>query len=161
MAQCLLGLGSNLGDRKATLDGACEQLDQASGVRLVARSRWITTQPVGGPEGQAEFLNGVAIVETTLAPSQLLKVTQKIEAAFGRERTEHWGPRTLDIDLLLFGDKIFDTPDLRIPHPLMSKRTFVLEPAVEIAGDWIHPERNATLAGLLADLSQKPTDGVE
>ena len=152
MAQCLLALGSNLGDREATLSAALAAIDAVEGVRLLRASRWHRSEPVGGPPGQGEYLNGAAIVETSLAPQELLNEMQAVEQQFGRERTVHWGPRTLDVDLLLLEDQIIDTPELTIPHPRMAGRRFVLEPAIEIAADWVHPGLARTLAALRAEL---------
>jgi 2-amino-4-hydroxy-6-hydroxymethyldihydropteridine diphosphokinase len=163
MAQALLGLGSNLGNRDAMLDAAVESLDSTTGVRMVARSRWHSTKPVGGPPGQDDYLNGAVLIETTLEPLVLLRQVRQIETQFGRQRqTEvRWGPRTLDIDLLLYDDRVVDTPELEIPHPRMAERRFVLEPTVEIAANWVHPVRKTSLAELLRRLDQTEPPAVE
>ncbi|MDR0337709.1 MAG: 2-amino-4-hydroxy-6-hydroxymethyldihydropteridine diphosphokinase, partial [Planctomycetaceae bacterium] len=98
-----------------------------------------------GPPNQPEFLNAVCTVSTTLPPQILLEKLQEIETKFGRVRIEHWGPRTLDIDILLYGNQIISTPTLSIPHPEMLRRYFVLEPALEIAADTVHPVTGKTL----------------
>jgi 2-amino-4-hydroxy-6-hydroxymethyldihydropteridine diphosphokinase len=152
MTKCLIGLGSNLGDRAATLDGAIAALSSAPGVELVRASSWQLTLPVGGETSQREFLNGAAVLETSREPANLLELLQQVESQFGRERHERWGSRTLDLDLLLYGDAIIETPTLTVPHPRMSFRRFVLEPAVEIAGEWVHPTIGWTLERLLDHL---------
>jgi 2-amino-4-hydroxy-6-hydroxymethyldihydropteridine diphosphokinase len=139
MAIALAAFGSNLGDRAATLHGAVEQLGQTAGVKLLAVSRWHETLPAGGPIGQDRFLNGAALLETTLTPLELLRVFQQVEQAADRRREITWGPRTLDIDLLLYDNQVLDSPELTIPHPRMMFRRFVIEPAAEIAPMLIHP----------------------
>ena len=129
----LIGLGSNLGDRPANLNGAISALGQVPGITVRQVSSFHETEPVGGPPGQGMFLNAVAVLETDLEPLPLLHVLQEIEARFGRQRTVRWGERTLDLDLLLFDDRIIDTPELCVPHPRMRTRRFVLEPLVEVA----------------------------
>src|SRR5260221_497271 len=133
MAAALIALGSNLGDRQRNLDDTIAQLAAQSGIHHVAKSRWHATRPIGGPPGQREFLNGAALIETTLSPEQLHAALKQIEAAAGRNRGERWAPRTLDLDLLLYDDRVIDTPDLTVPHPRMAFRRFVLEPAAEVS----------------------------
>jgi 2-amino-4-hydroxy-6-hydroxymethyldihydropteridine diphosphokinase len=139
MAQCLIALGSNLGERETILDSAIRSLGGSSGVKLRHCSRWHATRPVGKPSRQGEFLNGVAGLETTLEPDGLHRVLQQIERDHGRERRDRWDERTLDLDLLLYDQRVIQRPSLTLPHPRMSFRRFVLEPAVEIAAEWIHP----------------------
>jgi 2-amino-4-hydroxy-6-hydroxymethyldihydropteridine diphosphokinase len=146
----LIGLGSNLGDRKAQLDAAVAALAEAPGVVVRAVSRYHETAPVGGPEGQPNYLNAAAAVETTLDPLDLLHVLQAIEHRAGRVRTVRWGPRTLDLDLLLFGDRIIETGELQVPHPRMAERLFVLAPLAEIAPGAVDPVTGRTVAELLA-----------
>ncbi len=117
-----IALGSNLGDSRAILTAAIAVLDQTPGIRVKARSHWYQTAAVGPP--QPDYLNGCAIVHTTLAPRHLLDVLLHIEKQFGRQRRERWGPRTLDLDILLFADLVLDTPTLRIPHPHLHERAF-------------------------------------
>jgi 2-amino-4-hydroxy-6-hydroxymethyldihydropteridine diphosphokinase len=152
MTRCLIALGSNLGDRAATLDAALVALATAPGVELLGQSSWQLTLPVGGHAGQKEFLNGAAIVETSLPATDVLSLLQQVETQFGRQRDQRWGDRTLDLDLLLYGSAVIDTPSLQVPHPRMSYRRFVLEPAVEIGGEMVHPTIGWTLEQLLDHL---------
>lgn len=154
MARCLLALGSNLGDRDKILEQACSELSSLPNCQLLARSRWHGTVPIGGSEGQGDFLNGAALLETALTPAQLADVLQKTETKLGRERVVRWDARTIDIDILLYDDLIVDSPKLTIPHPRMSFRKFVLEPAAEIAGEILHPTSGWTIAGLLRHVCQ-------
>jgi 2-amino-4-hydroxy-6-hydroxymethyldihydropteridine diphosphokinase len=127
-----------LGDREATLRAALGEIDALPNARLVRHSTFISTRPIGAP-GQEEFLNGAAIVETTIEPLRLLEHLQRIETRHGRQRGERWAARTLDIDLLLYGDEVIETPALTVPHLRMAFRRFVLDPATEIAPKMIHP----------------------
>ena len=156
MSECLIGLGSNLGDRRHMLDEAVLRLACHAAVRLVAQSPWIETPPAGGPAGQSPYLNGAMVVETALAPEALLNLLQQIEAALGRERREHWGPRVIDLDLLLCGQTVCQTPSLTLPHPRMTWRRFVLEPAALVAGDALHPLSGWTLRQHLDHLNSTP-----
>ncbi len=149
MTRAALGLGSNLGDRRAHLESAVLGL-RALG-RVLAVSSFRETAPVGGPP-QPPYLNGAVVVETEARPRDLLAATQEIERRAGREQGGRWGPRTLDIDLLLYGDFEIDEPGLVVPHPRLRERLFVLEPLAEIAGDWRVPGVERTVADLLRDL---------
>ncbi len=122
MTRALLSLGSNIGDRRATLNRAIELLNDASHLRVVEHSAFYATNPIGGPAGQGEFLNGAAIVETKLKSPELLVELQRIEQALGRQRQRHerWDARTIDLDLLLYGNQRLRTPELTVPHPRMS-----------------------------------------
>jgi 2-amino-4-hydroxy-6-hydroxymethyldihydropteridine diphosphokinase len=157
MPLALLGLGANLGDRAATLNAAIGALDQRRATRVVRRSVFHETAPIGGPADQPAYLNAAVVVETQLAPEALLAELHTIEASLGRHRAVHWGPRTIDLDLLLYDDRVIDTPTLTVPHPRMSFRRFVLESAVEVAGDWVHPVSKTALSKLLANLQRTPT----
>lgn len=152
MTRALLSLGSNIGDRRATLNRAIELLTDTPHIRVGEHSAFYATKPVGGPSGQGEFLNGAAIVETKLKSSELLGELQRIEQALGRQRHERWDARTIDLDLLLYGNQRLRTPELTVPHPRMSFRPFVLVPACEVADDWIHPVLNAKLEDLFWQL---------
>jgi 2-amino-4-hydroxy-6-hydroxymethyldihydropteridine diphosphokinase len=153
MAICLIGLGSNVGDRRRTLDCALDLLDHMPAVQVAARSRWRETAPIGGPPGQGPFLNGAALLETSLAPLPLAMVLWEIETQLGRARHQRWGPRPLDLDLLLYDQLAVETPLLRIPHPRMAWRRFVLEPAAEIAPSLAHPAIGWTIARLLEHIN--------
>jgi 2-amino-4-hydroxy-6-hydroxymethyldihydropteridine diphosphokinase len=131
-----LALGSNLGDRVAHLQRAVDELERAPGIRVEAISRVYETDPVGGPEQDA-FLNAVVRIETTLEPYDLLAVAHALEADAQRVRIEHWGPRTLDVDVLLYGDVTLYDPDLTIPHPRMWERGFVLAPLRDVAPELV------------------------
>lgn len=146
-----IGLGSNLGDRKKNLDDAVRLLSGMRGIEAVKVSSYYETEPVGYEE-QGLFLNAAARLETTLTPRELLDVCQDIEIRLGRVRTVRWGPRTIDLDILLFGDATIDTPELEIPHPLMHERAFVLKPLCELDPDVIHPVLRKTVKELLANL---------
>jgi len=135
VTRAYLGLGSNLGDRLAHLQRALAGLAATDAVRVVAVSRVYETEPVGGPS-QDDFLNAVVSIDTTLSPRELLDVAMAVEQLADRVRAERWGPRTLDVDVLLYGDEAVQEPDLEIPHPRMHERAFVLAPLHDVA-----PER--------------------
>lgn len=154
-----IALGSNLGDRSGYLDAAIARLSQEPGVVVKAvSSRWETT-PVGGPAGQHAYLNAAAELETTLTPQKLLAALLQIEAEQERVRTDRFGPRTLDLDILLFGDQIVRETQLTIPHPRMHERGFMLGPLAEIAPQMIHPVFRRTIAQMLAELGHRPLLG--
>jgi 2-amino-4-hydroxy-6-hydroxymethyldihydropteridine diphosphokinase len=140
-----LGLGSNLGDRLATLQRAVDLLD-AEGVRVTASSRVWETDPVGGPAGQPSFLNAVVEVETDRSPDALLAAVHRVEAALGRVRDVRWGPRTIDVDVLLYEDVTRADPTLTIPHPRMMERSFVVLPLLDIVPDPVLPDGTRLLA---------------
>ena len=142
-----IALGSNLGESRTTLENALTTIDQTPGITLKAYSSWYKTAPIG--PSQPDYLNACALLEVTLSPEELLKTLLNIEDEFGRVRQERWGPRTLDLDVLLFGDLILETPDLQIPHPRMTERAFVLVPLSEIAADWIEPVSGEAISKLL------------
>jgi 2-amino-4-hydroxy-6-hydroxymethyldihydropteridine diphosphokinase len=146
MTTAYLGLGANLGGREATLAGAIAALRATPGIASVRASSLYETEPQGLAD-QPWFLNCVLEVETDLDPIALLRACQAVEQAFGRERTVRWGPRTLDVDVLLYGDETMRTPDLEVPHPRLHERAFVLVPLCELA-----PEAEVPGRGRAADL---------
>ena len=145
MTRAYVGLGSNLGDREATIRAAVAALPG-----VVAVSTLRETDPVGKTD-QPRFLNGVAAVETELSARALLDVLLSVERGLGRERRERWGPRTIDLDLLLYGDDTVDEPGLTIPHPSLHERRFALEPLAELDPELVVPGRGQ-LKDLLARL---------
>jgi 2-amino-4-hydroxy-6-hydroxymethyldihydropteridine diphosphokinase len=151
-----IALGANIGERAINIQKAVDAINHTNGVTVGSVSRSFENSAVGGPEGSPDFLNAVVEVETSLEPGALLLRLLDIERSLGRERREKWGPRIIDLDLILYGDQIIDTPELKIPHPLMHQRRFVLEPLVEIAPGVRHPILNKTARQLLAELPQDP-----
>jgi 2-amino-4-hydroxy-6-hydroxymethyldihydropteridine diphosphokinase len=148
--RAFVGLGANLGDRERTIREALRLLDAHEGVTVAAVSTLRETDPVGVVD-QPRFLNGVAALDTALSPRALLDLLLDVERGLGRVRAERWGPRTIDLDLLLYGDEIVDEPGLTIPHPRLHERRFVLEPLTELAPELEVPGRGA-VADLLAGL---------
>ncbi|GAA4662426.1 2-amino-4-hydroxy-6-hydroxymethyldihydropteridine diphosphokinase [Arthrobacter cryoconiti] len=140
LTRVILALGSNLGERRGTLASAVGDLVDRPEVRLVDVSPVVSTKPVGGPEGQPDFLNMVIAVDTTLDPYELLAHCQGVELAHHRERTVRWGARTLDIDIISYGDLHSDDPELTLPHPRAAGRAFVMYP-------WSLMDPGAMLAG--------------
>jgi 2-amino-4-hydroxy-6-hydroxymethyldihydropteridine diphosphokinase len=135
-----IGLGANLGDREATLRRAVELLDAEEGVEVVAVSTLRDTEPVGFFD-QPRFLNGAAAVETELAPRELLERLLAVERALGRDRTgPRFGPRTVDLDLLVYGGRVVDEPGLTVPHPRLAERRFALEPLAELDPELAFPD---------------------
>lgn len=155
MATALIGLGSNLGDRAAALEKALELLREESQIRVEAVSSFRESKPAGGPE-QGEFLNAAARLETSLSPEELLANLLAIEDQIGRVRVERWGPRLIDLDLLLYDRVEMKTPTLELPHPRMCYRRFVLEPAADVAPRMFHPGCGATVRSMLKHLKERP-----
>jgi 2-amino-4-hydroxy-6-hydroxymethyldihydropteridine diphosphokinase len=147
--RAFLGLGSNLGDRWGHLREAVAALPD-----VVAVSPVYETSPVGGPEGQGPYLNLVVELSTDLGPRELLEVAHLLEAAAGRERKERWGPRTLDVDVLLVGDLTVDEPDLVVPHPRLWERRFVLAPLGDLAPELLPENWEARVAGDVAPVGR-------
>lgn len=153
---CAIALGSNLGDSLNILESALQHLAQTPGISLLKVSRWYQTSPLG--PAQPNYLNGCALLEVRLSPQEMLVTLWAIETQFGRVRQQRWGPRTLDLDLLLYGDLVLETADLIIPHPRMAERAFVLVPLADIAPDLSDPRSGLTISSLL---DQVDKTGVE
>jgi len=153
MPVCLIGLGSNEGNRRHTLEAAAACLVAHPRIHVAAVSSWRETASVGGPAGQTPFLNGALTAETALPPQDLLALLQQIEHDLGRRRGERWGPRPIDLDLLLYDEATLNTPLLELPHPRMAWRRFVIEPAAEVAATMVHPTTGWTVARLLEHLN--------
>jgi len=148
MPYCLIGLGSNLGDRRRNLEFALARLADALYVQVVRQSTFHETAPVGGPKRQPFYLNAAALLQTTLSPEALFEVLQQIEREAGRRQAERWGARPLDLDLLLYEERVLEVPGLKLPHPRLAWRRFVLEPASEVAGEMRHPILGWTIVRL-------------
>jgi 2-amino-4-hydroxy-6-hydroxymethyldihydropteridine diphosphokinase len=146
-----LGLGANLGDPEEQLQEALERLNNAEEVEVTRVSTFYRNPPLG-PENQPWYINAVARVRTRLGPEELLRLLQRIEADMGRVRGERWGPRTIDLDLLLYNGEVIFTPKLVVPHPEMHRRVFVLAPLAEIAPRAWHPVLGKSAGDLLARL---------
>jgi 2-amino-4-hydroxy-6-hydroxymethyldihydropteridine diphosphokinase len=149
-----IALGSNMGDREKNLKEAVKHIAALPQTKVIKGSSIYETEPVGGPK-QRPFYNAVVKIETALEPEKLLQKLQETEAAFGRVRKEKWGPRTLDLDILLYDQQIIATDKLTIPHPLMAERAFVLEPLVEIDPEAYHPVLEKTAAELLREFTDR------
>ncbi|MSO57478.1 MAG: 2-amino-4-hydroxy-6-hydroxymethyldihydropteridine diphosphokinase [Thermoleophilia bacterium] len=150
MAQAYVGVGANLGDREATIREALRRLAELPGIAVVAVSELRETAP-WGPVPQPAYLNGAVALETALAPRALLDALLSVERSLGRVREERWGPRTIDLDLLLYGDETLVEPGLEVPHPRLHERAFALEPLAELDPALVVPGRG-TVSGLLAEL---------
>jgi 2-amino-4-hydroxy-6-hydroxymethyldihydropteridine diphosphokinase len=155
MTRCYIALGGNVGPVEQTLEQALDDLAAHPRISLGRISSLYRTQAVGARSG-GEFLNAAAELETELQPEDLLDVLHAVEDRHGRARVGRWTPRTLDLDLLLYGDRIIDLPRLRVPHPACWYRRFVLDPLAEIAADVVHPEREATIGELRKRLLVRP-----
>jgi 2-amino-4-hydroxy-6-hydroxymethyldihydropteridine diphosphokinase len=147
-SEVLIGFGSNLGDRLQLINQALTALSNLPRVHMAKLSSLYETAPVGYLE-QGAFLNGVVQIRTSLSASELLPALLAIETSLGRKRTERWGPRTVDLDILFYAGQIITGAELSIPHPELVRRLFVLEPLCEIVPGWIHPEYCETVTVLL------------
>lgn len=145
--ECAIALGSNLGDSRTLVEKALQRLAQDSDIELISRSSLYGTAAVGPP--QPDYINACAVLAVQLTPEALLERLLEVEKEFGRVRRDRWGPRTLDLDLLLYGEQIVKTPQLEIPHPHMRERAFVLVPLAEIAPHWSDPVTGLAIADLL------------
>lgn len=154
MTTCLIALGANIGASEELFDAALSELDGPM-ISVCQRSRAFRTAPVGADAG-GEFLNAAATLETELDADAILTRLHSVENHFGRVRTIHWGPRRLDLDLILFGDHSISRPDLEVPHPACWYRRFVLEPAVQVAPQMVHPLLGETVESLLMQLHARP-----
>jgi 2-amino-4-hydroxy-6-hydroxymethyldihydropteridine diphosphokinase len=153
--KAFIGLGSNLGDRESMIRMALDDLARLPETTLVRASSLYDTEPVGDVD-QPNFLNAVAQIDTELTARQLLWNLQLIERRLGRVRTQKWGPRTIDLDLLLYGALVVDEPDLKVPHPELIRRSFVLVPLVELDPLLVHPVTHETLLTELSRLTTRP-----
>ncbi|MBD5545143.1 MAG: 2-amino-4-hydroxy-6-hydroxymethyldihydropteridine diphosphokinase [Lachnospiraceae bacterium] len=147
-----VAFGSNLGERKAYIENALKKMEAHKDIRMRKISSFYETKPYGGVE-QEDFLNGAVEMDTLLFPKELLAFLQELEKEAGRERKIHWGPRTLDLDILFYGDEKISEDNLTVPHPDMKNRDFVLEPMAEIAPYFIHPVYQLSMKEMLKSLS--------
>lgn len=161
-----IALGSNLGDRRGYLDAAIRRLRAEPGLRVVAVSPYYEAPPVGGTLESEHYLNAVVLIESELPPQTILRTLLEIEHQFGRKRSAAtrqkglYDPRTLDLDLLLYGDQIWESTELILPHPRMHERSFVLKPLADVAPDMIHPKLRRSVASLLAERPDEERDAV-
>ncbi|HBH60274.1 MAG TPA: 2-amino-4-hydroxy-6-hydroxymethyldihydropteridine diphosphokinase [Nitrospiraceae bacterium] len=147
MSTVYIGIGSNLGSREENCERAIRLLI-AHGITITKRSSMIETKPWGFTE-QSDFINMAIEIETTLAPEELLRLLKKIETEAGRLPSSHWGPRAIDLDILLYDDLVINTPELEIPHPGIEQREFVLRPLSELAPNTMHPVLHKSIRELL------------
>jgi len=148
MERCYIGLGSNLSDRIGMISKAIGCLSSCGGIAVSAISRFYRTPPWGVVD-QPDFVNAVVEVHTHLSPGELLSLAKSIEASLGRRPGRRWGPREIDIDILLYGCSVLDSDDLSIPHPRMCERAFVIAPLAEISPDLVHPVSGMKMADIL------------
>lgn len=132
MVTCYLGIGSNLGDRQKSIRLAIKKINALKGTRIIKVSKIIETEPIGGPGGQGKFLNTALKIKTDTSPFMLLKSLKNIEKELGRVKTVRYGPRVIDLDILFYGNRVIDRKDLKVPHPKIFEREFVIKPLLEI-----------------------------
>lgn len=156
MPRCLISLGANLGDPLSSMKQALHWLKKSFGEAAVDASRFYRTPAIGGPENQQEFLNAVVAIETDQSPWDVWHVIRDVEQRMGRTRNLRWEARAIDIDVLLYEDQRIWTPHFKIPHPRMSMRRFVLEPALEVAANWIEPVSGWSIQRLFDHISAGP-----
>lgn len=156
--ECLIALGSNLGDRLEHLRAGIAAIDAIDGLEIEAVSTLYETAPVGGPDQQGPYLNAALRATTSIDAASLLVRLHGIEAERNRVRRIRWGPRTLDLDLLTYGGLVSDDPNLLVPHPRQHERRFVLVPVHDVGADIIHPVLNQSMSALLAELPAEPGD---
>jgi 2-amino-4-hydroxy-6-hydroxymethyldihydropteridine diphosphokinase len=159
MVTAYLGIGGNIGDRRETLAGARNVLDNLAGIQVVSSSPLYETEPVGGPLGQPLYLNAVLKIRTALDPEKLLQCCLSVESRFGRRRDVPCGPRTLDVDLLFYGAEVRRGKNLIVPPPRLHQRSFVLAPLRDVAPELMHPLLERTVSELYSRL--QPAAGVE
>ncbi|MCD4715543.1 MAG: 2-amino-4-hydroxy-6-hydroxymethyldihydropteridine diphosphokinase [Desulfobacterales bacterium] len=157
MTTAYIGIGSNLGDKLNNCRKSIEMTGRIPDTSVTAQSVFYRTEPVG-VEGQDWYVNGVISLSTGLSAQDLLKNLLDIEQIMGRERKKKWDSRTIDLDILLYGQEVIEEEDLTVPHPLMHLRRFVLEPMVQLAPDLIHPVLGKSMAGLLEDFREQGQD---
>ena len=150
-----IALGANLGDRESNIRAALEKLEHTPGINVTKVSTLIENPAVGGPADSPPFLNAAAELVTSLTPAALLEALLAVEQSLGRTRDVKWGPRAIDLDLLLYADHVLNTRGLTLPHPLMHQRRFVLEPLAQLAPDAVHPTTHRTIRELLDDLDTR------
>ena len=158
--QVFAGIGGNLGDPAHTLTAAVLRIERDSGVRVVAASPVYRNPPVG-PQDQPDYLNAVIELEVTLSPQELHSRFLAVEKEFGRVRKTRWGPRTLDLDILTYGDHIVDEPGLTIPHPHMHERSFVLVPLADLHPHAVHPLLNRSYCDMAEQVGREGLDRVD
>ena len=155
MSRVFIGVGSNEGDRLQHISRAVKALGAVNGVRVAQMATIIETEAVGGPP-QDSYLNTAVELETTLAPKELLRRLKDIERQLGRKPSpQRWSPRPIDLDILLYDDRVIQSPELCVPHPRLHERRFVLEPLAQLAQELVHPVLHRSIAVLLEDLTAR------
>lgn len=154
MTRVHVGLGSNVGERQYHIDKAISEVGKLHGTQVLEVSSMRETEPMGGPPQQRRFINAAMVIETEMEPLELMLEFQSIERELGRRRNVRWGPRTIDLDILTFGDRVIDTPELVVPHPELPRRRFVLEPLAEIDPEFVHPVTGRSFKAMLAELDR-------